>query len=78
MPESITPEFKADRLVRYLHAPGEVGVEAHREMRGKLIFTMRLDPQAYTEGTTNGVESYRRRSTRVLPGVRHSGFSRAC
>jgi hypothetical protein len=55
VPETITLPFKLHNVIRYLHAPSEIvwkltGVER------ELIFHYGLDPRAYEEGTTNGVE----------------------
>jgi hypothetical protein len=55
IPESITPAFKSHNVLRYIHAPSEIVwplTGSEREM----VFHYGLDPRAYEEGTTNGVE----------------------
>lgn len=55
IPESMTPAFKTHNVVRYVHAPSEIVWPLSGEER-ELAFQYGLDPRAYEEGTTNGVD----------------------
>ncbi len=55
IPESITPAFKSHNVLRYLHAPSAIVWPLTGKER-ELVFHYGLDPRAYEEGTTNGVE----------------------
>ncbi len=55
LPERSTPPFKQHNVVRYVHAPSEIVWALTGEER-ELDFHYGLDPRAYEEGTTNGVE----------------------
>jgi hypothetical protein len=55
VPESMTPAFKTHNVVRYIHAPSEIVWPLSGEER-ELAFHYGLDPRAYEEGTTNGVD----------------------
>lgn len=55
VPEFMTPAFKAHHVLRYVHAPSEIVWPLSGEER-ELVFHYGLDPRAYEEGTTNGVD----------------------
>jgi hypothetical protein len=55
IPESITPPFRDDLLLRYMHAPSQAVWRLGGSER-ELVFHFGLDPRAYEEGTTNGVD----------------------
>ncbi len=55
VPEFMTPAFKTHNVVRYVHAPSQIIWPLSGEER-EFAFQYGLDPRAYEEGTTNGVE----------------------
>jgi hypothetical protein len=55
VPEFMTPAFKTHNVVRYVHAPSQIIWPLSGEER-ELTFQYGLDPRAYEEGTTNGVD----------------------
>ncbi|MES1194905.1 MAG: hypothetical protein ABUL65_03350, partial [Opitutus sp.] len=55
IPEFMTPPFKTHNVVRYVHAPSEIVWPLSGAER-EFAFQFGLDPRAYEEGTTNGVD----------------------
>jgi hypothetical protein len=55
IPESITPAFRPHPSVRFLHPPAEALWKLSGDER-EVTFHYGIDPQAYENGTTNGVE----------------------
>jgi hypothetical protein len=54
-PDMMTPPFRPHDTIYFLHAPAELAWKLTGEER-ELIFEYGIAPDAYTRGTTNGVE----------------------